>query len=109
MTGSSALAIASPTSVPGWCVPAATERPGGGDVVGEQDQLLRLEQPDQTREEERAGRVDGDAAAGEHFDETRLGGHDDEVAGEGEVHAHPGGDSVDGRDDRLLELEHRAD
>src|SRR5213595_1850247 len=30
MTGSSALAIASPTSVPGWCVPAATERPGGG-------------------------------------------------------------------------------
>src|SRR5881628_457392 len=43
-------------------------------------------------------------AAGEHLDETRLGGHDDEVAGEGEVRAHPGGDPVDGRDQRLLEL-----
>src|SRR5437762_13313087 len=40
------------------------ERLVGGDVVGEQDQLLRLEQPDQSREEERAVRVDGHGAAG---------------------------------------------
>src|SRR2546426_284706 len=85
------------------------ERLVGGDVVGEEDQLLRLEQPDQAREEERAARVDGDAAPREHLDETRLGRHDDEVAGECQVRAHPGGDAVDGRDDRLLEIQHGAD
>src|SRR5437762_10222882 len=48
----------------------------GGDVVGEEDQLLRLEQPDQSREEEGAGRVDGDAAAGEPLREARPGAQD---------------------------------
>src|SRR5881296_3485040 len=63
---------------------AEAERLVGGEVVGEQDQLLRLEQPHQAREEERAARVDRDPAAGEHLDQARLGRHDDEVAGEGE-------------------------
>src|SRR2546427_2267408 len=59
------------------------ERLVGGEVVGEQDELLRLQEAHQAREEERAPRVDGEAAAGGEPDEAPLRRPDDAGAGPG--------------------------
>ena len=88
---------------------ADAQRILGGEIVAEEDQLLGLRQADQARQQVGAAGVDGDAAAHEHLDEARVGGGDDEVAGERQVRAETGGDAVDRRDHRLLQLPERAD
>src|SRR5256714_1327293 len=82
---------------------------GGRDVVAEEEQLLRLLRADQASEQVRAAGVGRDAAADEHRDESRLLGHDHQVAGEREVHAAPRRRCIHARDDRLLAVLDRRD
>src|SRR5439155_12284530 len=79
------------------------------EVVAEEDELLRPVQADVAGEEERAARVDRDAAADEYLDEAGvLSGHD-EIARVGEGRSEPRGAAVQRGERRVLEVPDGAD
>ena len=82
-------------------------RLGRRHVVAEEEQLLGLLDPHQAGQDPGPAGVGGDAPSDEDLDELGLLGHDDEVAGQGEMHAAAGRRAVDARDDRLLAVEDR--
>src|SRR5262249_1643574 len=68
----------------------------GGEVVGEEDELLRLVEAQVPRQEEASPRIERDAAPHEDLDEAGIVGGKDEVTGVGQVGAEARGDAVDG-------------
>ena len=83
--------------------------PCGGDVVGQEHELLRDLRTDHAGQQVGAAGVRDDASLDEHLDELGVLGHDDQVARQHELGATAGGRAVDRGDDRLLAVEDARD
>ena len=82
-------------------------RVGGGEVVAEEDELLRLVHADEAGEQVRDAAVGDEPAAHEHLDDPRGVGRDHEVGREREHRPATGRGAVQRDDHRLLAVEDR--